>query len=186
MKQQNSILIIGLGSKVFLVLIFSLIFLSCTIYKEGELINRSALQEIRPNSPVNESEIREIKFNKHANEYGHKDLHINGQLFTKSIVNGNTQIRPCAGCMVVLTMPSDSSVRVNMTTEKDGFFSFQGQATMYSVFINNSGFNQMKIGNVSFETGGITTFKIINAAGTRTDSFIVSKNGPDYTWSRMQ
>lgn len=185
MKKQNGMLIIGLANKILLVLICSLIFISCSIFKEGELIDRSALQEIRPNSPANESEVREIKFNNHANQYGFKDLYINGQLFTKSVVNGNTEIRPCAGCLVILTTPSDSSVRVNMTTEKDGFFSFHGQTTIYSVFINNSGFNRIKIDNVSFETGGITTFKIINAAGTGIDSFIVSKNGPEYTWSRM-
>lgn len=186
MKKQNNTLIAGLGFKAFAVLAFSVLFSSCTIYREGEVINRGTLQEIRVSSPVNESEIREITYNNHANEYGHKDLHINGQLFTKSVVDGNTQIRPCAGCMVLLTMPSDSSVRVNITTEKDGFFSFHGQATMYSVFINNSGFNRMEIGNISFETGGITTFKIINAAGTGLDRFKVVKTGSDYAWSRMQ
>jgi len=186
MKGQISILILGLRSAIFLVLVFSLIFPSCTVYKEGELIDRSAVQEISLRTPANESEIREIKFNNYANQYGFKDLYINGQLFTKSVVDGDIEIRPCAGCLVILTTPSDSSVKVNMTTEKDGFFSFHGQATIYSVFIDNSGFNRMKINNVSFETGGITTFKIINAAGTGIDNFIISKNGPDYTWSRIQ
>lgn len=172
--------------KVIPVLILSFLFLSCTIHKEGKLINRTASQEVSYNVPANESEIRELKYNSHPNKIGHKDLRINGQLFTKKLVDGNAQIRPCEGCAIILTTPNDGSVKVNMTTEKDGFFSFHGQSTIYSVFINNPGFNQIKIGNISFETEGITTFKIINAVGNRMDSFTVVKNGLDYTWTKNQ
>jgi len=186
MKHHMCILVSMLQHKMTLGLVVSLLFISCTISKEAKLIDRTAVQETRTNAPVNESEIRELQFNSHPEKVGHKDLRINGQLFTKKVVDGAAEIKPCGGCVVMLTTPSDSSVKVNMTTEKDGFFSFHGQAVNYSVLINNPGFNRIKIGNVSFETGGVTTFKIINAAGSGTDNFIVVKNGPDYTWTKSQ
>jgi hypothetical protein len=121
------------------------------------------------------SEVREMKFNKVGQERDHEDLHISGQIFSKSVENGATVINPCAGCIVKLSTPSDTSVHVNLTTENDGYFSFHGKNFPYSITLNNEGHNKFEISTTNFKAGGITTIKIINAKGNSTETYNLKK-----------
>lgn len=146
-----------------------------------ENLDRNAIPQVNSNVAANVSEIREIKYYHDHKEDSHKDLHIAGQLFTKSQVNGISQIKPCGNCVIKLST-ADSTISANITTESDGYFSFHSENRTYILTIANPGHNQMQIGPMDFVSEGATVFKIINAAGNSSERFTVTRNDKNYTW----
>ena len=157
---------------------------SCATTKPDAVLDRSATPEISAEAPADVSEIRELKFHKVPHESGHAALHLQGQLFTKSSVNGSIQIRPCGNCTVLLNAPGDTSTHVRLTTESDGYFAFNGRNQVYTLSLANPGHNSIDLGAISFEGEGITTIRLINAAGNKQERFSVTKTGKEYTWMK--
>jgi hypothetical protein len=186
MKKQFLLFPSLLCYKTLLLISCGFLFYGCASFKDRDVINRSAVPEVRAEVPASESEIREIKYYKQQKEARHKDLHISGQLFTKEVVNGSVQIRPCAKCIVTLRTPNDTSMVANLPTESDGYFTYHGLAGTFKIIINNPGYNQIELGNIDFQTSGVTAIKIISAAGTGQERIMVSKTGSDYSWSKIQ
>ena len=173
----------------FILLFCGVAFLgACGTAKETPetVMDRAALPEVRADVPAAVSEIREIKFNHLHKEDAHKDLHLAGQLFTKSGEGGAVQIRPCAGCTVVLRGIKDTSTVARLTTANDGYFSFHGQRAAYSLITMNPGMNRVELDHLEFDTEGVTTIKIVNANGGAVERFRVSKSGTNYTWTMVQ
>ena len=156
-------------------------FHSCTPSRIEKVMKRDVLT-VDAHISNNVSEIRELKYTEVSREKKHKDLHINGQLFIKTVEASQVNIKPCSGCIVTMLTPNDTSVRINMTTENDGFFSFHGKNQPYSFLIKNDGLNNIILNPISFNSGGITTIKIINALGSSDEQFSVIKDGSNYSW----
>ena len=144
--------------------------------------NRTEVPLANMNVPISASEIREIKYYKSIKESGHKDLHMEGQVFTKTNAGGTTQIKPCGSCVVRLSIPADTSIKINVITESDGYFSYHGQNKAFVLTLENAGHNRMEIGPIEFNSEGTTIFKIINAAGSSSERVYVTKNEKNYTW----
>ena len=176
-RENHSSLVLLIGVLFF--------FSSCAIAKKDQALNRSYAPEARAGVPANVSEIRELQFNKLSSENNREVLYLAGQLFTKSLVGSQVQIVPCAGCIVLLRTPDDTSTRVRIQTEKDGYFEFQGKNQTYSISLDNPEMNRMDLGNVDFEKNGITTLRIISAEGNTAEHFVVTKTGVKYTWVRV-
>lgn len=172
-------------SLVLLILVL-FFFSSCAIAKRDQALNRSYAPEARAGVPIGVSEIRELQFNKLSSENTREVLYLAGQVFTKSLVGGQAQIVPCGGCIVLLRTPDDTSTRVRILTEKDGYFEFHGRNQTYSISLDNPEMNRMDLGNVDFEKNGITTLRIISAEGNTPEHFVVTKTGLTYTWARVQ
>jgi hypothetical protein len=170
-------------SFAFLALVFAL---SCTTTKEVDVLDRTAVPEVRADMPVTVSEIREVKFQKTASESGHQVLHLKGMLFTKSASGGSTQIRPCSGCVVKMTSPADTSIAANLTTQSDGYFEFNGILLPYTFTTNTPGMNPLVIEGVEFEKEGFSTLKVVQAAGSTPERFRVTKTSEGYTWTKLQ
>ena len=164
----------------------SLLLSACAVRKADAVLDRTVVPEVMADVPATASEIRELKFHKLGSEAGHETLHIRGQLFTKSTEGGTTRISPCSNCVVLLNTPSDTSTHVRVTTESDGYFVFNGRNGTYTINLANPGHNPLQLGAVEFQQQGITTLRIINAAGNTPERFTVTKNGELYTWSKVQ
>ena len=160
--------------------------ISCAPVQQAQVMDRTSVPAVDPAIGDSQSEIRELKYTRMRDENDHKDLHITGQLFTKNISNGTSKITPCSNCMVQLTTPADTSVRINLTTESDGYFSFEGRNAGYVITMNNAGHNRVVIGPITFQSEGITSIRIINAAGSANEKFIVTKTGKQYNWSLVR
>lgn len=171
-------------SLLFCSMLFAIFFMiaGCATTGKLENLNRSEIPQVNAGVSATTSEIREIKFYHAHKEDGHTDLHIVGQLFTKSAAGGTTQIKPCGNCIVKLTTQADTSIKINITTESDGYFTYHGQNMPYLLTIQNDGHNRMEIGPVDFTSEGATVLKIINATGSGTENFRVTRNGKNYTW----
>jgi hypothetical protein len=174
------------GSVSCLIAAILIAVLSCTPAQPGQVMDRTSVPAPDPKIGQGQSEIRELRYTRIRGENDHKDLHITGQLFTKSASNGSSQITPCSNCIVQLSTPGDTSVRINLTTESDGYFSFEGRNAGYAITLNNAGHNRVEIGPIFFQSEGVTSIRIINAAGTSNEKFIVTKNGKQYNWSLVQ
>lgn len=90
-------------------------------------MDRTVIPEVKAAAPAGVSKIREIKFHYLHQKDRHRDLHLAGQLFTKSSEGVATQIRPCAGCTVILRGLKDTSTVARLKTESDGYFFFPGE-----------------------------------------------------------
>lgn len=145
--------------------------------------DRTKVPEVESNVPATTSEIRELKHKKIRSEQGPRDLHISGQLFTKGIEASNVNIKPCSACLVELRALQDTSVVVRITTENDGYFSFHGKNYTFSLLSNNPGLNKILIDRVNFDTAGLTTIRIVNAIGNRSENFFVTQTGKNYSWT---
>jgi hypothetical protein len=159
---------------------------ACATRKADAVLDRTVTPEIRADVPPTVSEIRELKYHKLGSEAGHETLHIRGQLFTKTAEGGTTQIRPCGGCVIQLNTPTDTSTHVRITTESDGYFTFNGRNSTYTISLANPGHNPLELGGIQFEQEGITTLRIINAAGNTPERFTVVKTGTEYSWSKLR
>lgn len=166
------------------ILIVSLLF-GCATVKEENILDRTVVPEVRTDVPTTTSEIREIKFHTPKSEQGHKVIHLQGQIFTKTSVGGSTQITPCVGCSVKLTNATDSSAQANSITENDGYFTYNGAINFHTLTINGPGYNSVEIRNVNFDVGGINTMKVILAPGSTQERFMASKNGSEFTWTKL-
>ena len=172
-------------------LFFSIMFLSacllfaCATAKREGVIDRSTIPEVRADVPLSVPEIRELKFHGMSEEVGHKDVHLRGQLFTKSQVGSSIQIRPCVGCLIGLRNINDTANRANLTTQQDGYFEFNGAIDFNTITVKAPNHSQLEINNLNLEHGGISTLKMILAPGTKADRYTVSKNGNDFTWSKV-
>ena len=93
-------------------------------------------------------------------------------------------MQPCGGCEIMLRTAADTSVKVLLTTESDGYFQFNGQNLAYSFYLSNQGLNKIIIEKVDFQAGGVFTMIIVNAAGNSSEKFMVSNKDRVYTWSR--
>lgn len=162
----------------------ALLISSCAATKPETVLDRAATPEVSAAAPAGVSEIRELKFHKVANENGHAALHLQGQLFTKSSEGGGIQIRPCGNCTVLLNTPNDTSTHVRLTTESDGYFVFNGRNQIYTLSLANPGHNPLDLGAITFEGEGITTIRLINAAGNKQERFAVIKTGKEYSWTK--
>jgi len=167
-------------------LIFFLAALSsCTASRIDKTLDRSAVPKNKTEVSVNTSEIREVKDHGLGSGFGNEALNLRGQLFIKSNKNNSTQIQPCSGCTISMRTAADSSVKILLTTEKDGYFEFNGHNQTYTFFIDNPGMNPLEIQKVNFEAGGTFTLIIINAAGKTPEQFLLSNNGRKYTWNKL-
>jgi hypothetical protein len=164
----------------------ALLFSACATQKTDNVLDRTAVPELRNDVPADASEIRELKFNKLGSESGHQTLHLRGQLFSKTTESGAAQIKPCGGCTILLNTASDTSIHVRITTESDGYFAYNGTNLTYSLSLENPGHNPLYLGAISFEKEGITTLRLINAAGSKPERFAIVKTGTEYTWSKLQ
>jgi hypothetical protein len=158
---------------------------SCaTTAKTDAVLDRSATPGVSAEVPAEVSEIRELKFHKLPTVGKPATLRLEGQLFTKSSENGSIQIRPCGNCTVQLDTPSDTSTHVRITTESDGYFVFNGRNQPYTLSLANPGYNPLYLGAVSFEDQGVTTIRLINAAGNKQERFSIVKTGREYSWMK--
>jgi hypothetical protein len=162
------------------------LFSACATRKADAVLDRTVAPEVRADVPATASEIREVKYHKLGSEAGHETLHIRGQLYTKSTEGGTTRIQPCSSCVIQLNTPNDTSTHVRITTESDGYFVFNGRSGTYTISLTNPGHNPLQLGAIEFQQQGITTLRIINAAGSTPERFTVTKNGELYTWSKVQ
>lgn len=162
-----------------------LVSLSCKTISPNH-IDRTTTPEIDGTIPDGSSEIRELKYIATRQEKDHKVLHVQGQLFTKSALNGTSSIMPCNKCIVQLSTPGDTSLQMNLTTESDGYFSFEGKNAGYTIKLSNPGHKQVEIGPVFFQSGGVTSMKLINASGTGSEKFMVTQKGKAYSWQLVQ
>lgn len=169
-----------------MIVLTAMVFFACATVKRDEYLDRNAIPEVRAEVPANISEIRELKFHGLGEEVGHKDVHLKGQLFTKSQVGGRTQIKPCSGCLIGLRGPNDTANRANLTTLPDGYFEFNGAIDFNKILVTAPHHNQLEISNVNLTFGGISTLKLIVAAGSTKERFMVAKNENEFTWSRVQ
>lgn len=160
--------------------------LSCTTTKEAGVLDRTAQPEVRPGVPEGTSEIRELKFHKLSSEAGHDVLHLRGMLYAKSTTGSTTRITACSGCVIRLTSPADTTIAANLTTATDGYFEYTGKILPYTFTLNHPGMNPIVIEGVTFNNGGITTLKIVQAMGATPERFTVSRRGDDYTWTKVQ
>ncbi|ANE50881.1 hypothetical protein [Flavisolibacter tropicus] len=164
---------------------FMYIQMSCSTVKEDAVLDRTVVPEVQANVPVSTSEIREIAFHSVKGEKRDSVLHLRGQVFTKAAVGGNAQIRPCAKCSVKLSNPADTSSKANMITESDGYFEFTGKSPFNTLSISDTGYNRVEMSNLNFEPGGFNTIKVIIAAGSAEERFLVTKNGGGFTWTKL-
>jgi hypothetical protein len=171
-----------------LVMVFltACILFACATVNRDKFLDRNAVPELRTDVPANASEIRELKFHGMVEEEGHKDVHLKGQLFTKSQVGSSTQIRPCSGCVIGLRGTNDTTNRANLTTQPDGYFEFNGAIDFNTIRVTIPNHNQLEISNVNLTHGGISTIKLIVAAGSSKERFMVSKNENAFTWTKTQ
>lgn len=167
----------------FLIALAAGSFLSCATVPRSKVLDRSVTLEVKADIPADHSEIREITFHGIGEEKGHQDLHLMGQLFKKSVVNG--QINPCAGCLISFSNPADSSVKATMVTENDGYFEFDGKLLFNTITVTAPEHHKLELSNVIFDHGGITTMKLILAPGTGTERFVLSKNAKLFNWTRL-
>lgn len=82
--------------------------------------------------------------------------------------------------------PNDPSLRVRLITHKDGFFTFNGTNQPYTISLQNKGLNDIDLGTLSFETGGVTTLRIINAVGSSEEQFTITRIGTEYRWQKVR
>lgn len=160
----------------------ALLYCSCATTKADAVLDRATTPEVSAEVPAGVSEIRELKHHKVAAENG--SLHLQGQLFTKTSENGTTRIRPCGNCTVLLNTPNDTSTHVRINTENDGYFVFNGRNQVYTLSLANPGHNTVDLGAITFEGEGITTIRLINAAGSTQERFAIVKTGKEYTWMK--
>lgn len=175
----------ALFSRCWLVLV-ALVTLSCSTVKEADVLDRKAVPAVDYGVPDGTSEIRELKFHKTAREAGHEVLHLRGILYTKSGKGDNTRITPCGGCVIRLSSASDTTITANLTTETDGFFSFNGKLLPYTFVVSGPGMNSLVIEGMESQKEGITTLKIVQASGNASERFRITKSGDLYTWTRVQ
>ena len=161
------------------------LFVACTTIRGGSSQDRST-PEICTDVPITSSEIREIKFKKELSETGHTDMHLKGQLFTKGITNGQTQISPCSGCVIHLSSPTETTFSANIITQSNGSFELHAKALPLQLTMNHTGLNPLTVENFVPMSGGIMNIKIITAKGSTPELFRVAKSGDTYTWSKVQ
>jgi hypothetical protein len=171
--------------QILIFLFIVTLFVACTTIRGDSSQDRST-PEVRTDVPITSSEIREIKFKKELSEAGHTDMHLKGQLYTKSIINGQTQISPCSGCVISLTSPTETTFSANMTTQSDGSFELHAKALPLKLTLNHTGLNPLIIENFVPMSGGMINIKIITAKGSTPEFFRVAKTGDTYTWSKVQ
>ena len=162
----------------------TLLVSSCATSKADSVLDRTTTPEVSADAPAGVSEIRELKYHRVANDNTQETLHLQGQLFTKSSENGAVSIRPCGNCTVLLNTPSDTSTHVRLTTESDGYFVFNGRNQVYTLSLANPGYNPLDLGAITFEGQGVTTIRLINAAGNTQERFAVTKTGKEYSWMK--
>lgn len=155
---------------------------SCVSRKPTESTERKRTLPLNANVPANVSELREVKYSHSHKEDGDKDVHIIGQLFKKTVVNGVQQISPCSSCIIHLDTPTDTSIHINLTTEWDGYFTYHGKSMPYSLSVNMPGYNRIEIGAIEFIPEGKTSLLIVNGTGGGATRFTLTKNENSYTW----
>lgn len=158
-------------------LVISYFLVSCATNKNQPL----KLPEPNPAVSINSSEIREIKHIS-ENEEGHGMLNLTGHLYTKKSENGSVQIAPCSKCKIAFKVENDTTTKGNILTKEDGEFSFSGLKSIFSFVLINDGLNKIEINGVDLNKGGKNSIVIINAAGNRTETFYVHKEGEEFKW----
>lgn len=174
------------GYTVLTIILLNIIFclyISCTPVKSS--INRASMPELNASVPIGTSELLDVRHFEEKN-HGHEDLYFSGQLYTKAISNGSPQLRPCSGCIVSLTTKLDTSTRIRMTTESDGYFEFHGKSASYSLSLNIPGFNPIVVEPLDLGIGGRNHIVLINAAGGSTERFSVSRNNKEFNWKKIE
>lgn len=156
---------------------------SCTTTKGST--KTDILPALKDDVPINSSELRELRHIE-KKEAGHGDLHFSGQLFTKSLVNGSPQIKPCSGCIIHLTSKLDTSLKINISTKQNGYFEFDGQKSSFILLVNTTGFNKVTIEPLDLVIGGTNRLVLINAAGNAIENFSVVRTNKEYTWRKLQ
>lgn len=170
------------GAACAFILLLPYLF-GCT-QKLNSFIDRSVVPPVNKEVPAATSEIRALQH--HSINREGEVLHLRGQLFTKRIINDSVQIKPCRQCILTMRTPNDRSLLVRLITRKDGFFTFNGTNQPYTISLQNEGLNDIDLGTLSFETGGVTTLRIINAAGSSAEQFTINHNGTEYRWQKVR
>lgn len=127
------------------------------------------------------SDIREIHLI-NWEESGERDLHLQGKLFTKRMVNDTIQIVPWASCFIKLLLTSGPAFVDTTLMTKSGVFNFQGPMGVYTFSMNNAGMNPLDVTNVDFSEGGINSIIIANAVGNKKEKILVSRKEHRYSW----
>jgi hypothetical protein len=164
--------------KIFIAIsLFSGFFISCATSKGHQEI----VPDVVPGISETTSEIRELKHVSKAEE-GHEVLNLTGHLYIKRSENGAVRILPCSKCNIVFRTVNDTATKGNMLTNENGEFSFNGLKSIFSFVLINQGLNKIEINGLDFSKGGKNSMVIINAAGDRTETFDVHKEGEEFKW----
>ncbi|MEJ7913166.1 MAG: hypothetical protein WKF70_08430 [Chitinophagaceae bacterium] len=171
------------GCSIFL--INFLLFSSCATTKPSGDVDRKQVPQIMTGVAHTSSEIRELAHLEVVN-HSHVSLHFTGQLFLKSETAGNAEIKPCVRCIVTLKDRKDTTTTFNMVTEEDGYFEFFGSKNLFALCVTSPTGNRIEIDSLDLSVGGRNHMVIINATGSNTHKFTVTRTDRVFRWAAVQ
>jgi PBP1b-binding outer membrane lipoprotein LpoB len=161
---------------IFSIIIVTLLITGCSSSKKTTIL---------PQPATVTSDIREIHLI-NWEESGERDLHLQGKLFSKRMVNDTIQVVPCDSCLIKIMMTSGTGFVDTTLMTKNGVFNFQGPMGVYTFSMNNPGMNPLDVTNVDFSEGGINSIIIANAVGNKKEKILVSRKEHRYSWELVK
>jgi hypothetical protein len=131
---------------------------------------------------VSRSEIRELSLGPQGRA-DRSSLEIKGAYYTKGWVNNAERTDACVGCRIRMTIDGDTSTKINIITDSTGAFSFHGRNNIFRIELDNPGFNRVIIAPVDLSDGGNYRITVVQAAGSDTEQFTVTRKGAQFSWA---